>query len=67
MSVYRYEAIDSAGYIVLGAMDAPDEAFVATRLQQMGYRPQQVKPAPTGDAQGQVVQSGAAGRVQGEA
>src|SRR5437016_3551743 len=46
MSIYRYEAIDQAGKIVMGAMDAPSMADVNARLAQMGYRPQQVTAAP---------------------
>jgi type IV pilus assembly protein PilC len=42
MSLFRYEAVDQAGKIVMGAMDAPNEAAVSARLAQMGYRPQRV-------------------------
>ncbi len=45
MSVFRYEAIDQTGKIVMGAMDAPSEAAVSARLTQMGYRPQVVGSA----------------------
>ena len=47
MSYYRYEAIDRAGKIVMGTMDAPTEAHVNARLSQMGYRPQAVTAAPS--------------------
>jgi len=43
---YRYEAVDGAGKVVMGTMDAPDEAAVAARLTQMGFRAQSVVAAP---------------------
>jgi len=46
MSYYRYEAVDRAGKIVMGTMDAPTEAHVNARLSQMGYRPHTVTAAP---------------------
>ncbi len=46
MSFFRYEAIDRAGKVVTGAMDAPDTAAVATRLAQMGFTARAVMPAP---------------------
>lgn len=36
MARYRYQAIDAAGQVVRGAMDAADEAEVATRVQAQG-------------------------------
>src|ERR1044071_6568160 len=39
MSIFRYEAIDASGKVVMGAMDAPNEANVSSRLAAMGYRP----------------------------
>jgi type IV pilus assembly protein PilC len=44
MSLFRYEAIDPSGKIVMGAMDASDEAAVMARLSQQGYRPHRVIP-----------------------
>ncbi|MEP6755979.1 MAG: type II secretion system F family protein [Chthonomonadales bacterium] len=38
MPLYRYEAEDGTGSVVVGAMDAPDEHAVAARLGQLGYR-----------------------------
>ncbi len=52
MSYYRYEAVDRAGKIVMGTMDAPTEAHVNARLSQMGYRPQAVTAAPSKGAVG---------------
>lgn len=37
MGLFRYEAIDKAGKVVHGAMNARDEQQVAQRLAQMGY------------------------------
>jgi type IV pilus assembly protein PilC len=44
MSLFRYEAVDRSGKIVMGAMDAPSEADVNARLAHMGYQPQKVMP-----------------------
>ncbi len=44
MAFYRYEAVDHTGKIVMGTMDAPNDAAVTARLAQMGYRPQRVIP-----------------------
>lgn len=45
MSFFRYEALDRAGKLVMGTMDAPSESAVNARLMQMGYRPHRVAPA----------------------
>jgi type IV pilus assembly protein PilC len=45
MSLYRYEAMDKAGKLVMGTMDAANEAAVDARLSQMGYRTERVMPA----------------------
>jgi len=39
MALYRYEAEDKKGQIVMGAMHAKSEADVQSRLIQQGYRP----------------------------
>jgi len=49
MSLFRYEAVDRTGKVVLGAMNAADEQQVAQRLAAMGYALKAVHPA--GDAQ----------------
>jgi len=45
MALYRYEAVDRTGKVVLGAMDAPSEQDVTRRLAMMGYAPRSVQPA----------------------
>jgi type IV pilus assembly protein PilC len=45
---YFYEAVDESGKVVLGRIDAADEAEVHRKLQQLGYRPQAVAPHPAG-------------------
>src|SRR2546427_8475255 len=50
MSIFRYEAIDQAGKIVMGAMDAASMADVNARLTEMGFRPQQVIAPPSNGA-----------------
>jgi len=60
MSFFRYEAVDRTGKIVMGTMDAPNEAMVSARLTQMGYRPQRVIPTP-----GTSARSNGAGAVTG--
>src|SRR5215470_3082627 len=52
MSFFRYEAVDRTGKIVMGTMDAPNEAMVSVRLTQMGYRPQRVMPTPGANGAG---------------
>jgi type IV pilus assembly protein PilC len=71
MSLFRYEAVDQAGKIVMGAMDAPNEAAVSARLSQMGYRPQRVHASNGAGPQAaanqktgvQPAQTGAAGQA----
>lgn len=46
MTLYRYEAVDRAGNVVHGAMDAPDEQAVSLRLTNMGYAAKGIIPAP---------------------
>lgn len=50
MSFFRYEAVDRAGKIVMGTMDAPSEAVVSARLSQMGYQAQKVIAAQSAAA-----------------
>lgn len=45
MSLFRYEAMDRSGKLVMGTMDAANEAAVDARLSQMGYRTERVMPA----------------------
>jgi type II secretory pathway component PulF len=46
MSFFLYEAVDRSGKVVNGTMDAQNEAMVTSRLSQMGYQAQWVKPSP---------------------
>jgi len=45
MGLFRYEAVDKAGRVLHGAMDASDERQVADRLTKMGYSARAVYPA----------------------
>jgi type IV pilus assembly protein PilC len=45
MSLFRYEALDRTGKLVMGTMDEASEAAVDARLSQMGYRTERVMPA----------------------
>lgn len=42
---FLYEAVDVAGQVVMGKMEAANEGEVQRNLQQMGYRSQLVAPA----------------------
>ena len=46
MPLFRYEAQDKTGRIVVGAMQVADEATLQRRLTAMGYVPVIVHPAP---------------------
>lgn len=45
MAVFRYEAVDRAGKVVRGAMNAANEQAVAQRLSTMGYALKAIVPA----------------------
>lgn len=45
MPVFRYVAIDQAGQLTRGTMDAPDEAAVVDRLRRAGSLPMRAEPA----------------------
>lgn len=47
MPIFRYEATDRQGELRRGAMDAPTEEAVRTRLAQMGFHPVAVAAGPT--------------------
>lgn len=42
MPIFRYEALDKAGELRRGAMDAPNEQSVMQRLREMGFTPRAV-------------------------
>jgi general secretion pathway protein F len=45
MPAFRYVAIDKAGHIARGTMDAPSEAEVISHLQRQGQIPMRAEPA----------------------
>jgi general secretion pathway protein F len=45
MPAFRYTAIDAAGQLARGVMDAPDEQSVIARLQRQGQIPMRAEPA----------------------
>ncbi len=48
MPAFRYSAIDAAGKVRHGVMEAPSEAFVVNRLQREGSIPMRADPAERG-------------------
>ena len=48
MAAFRFVAINAAGQLHQGIMDAPDEAAVVERLQRQGSIPMRAEPARTG-------------------
>ena len=48
MPAFRYSAIDPAGKVLRGVMDAPSEAAVVERLQRGGSIPMRAEPAERG-------------------
>jgi general secretion pathway protein F len=48
MPSFRYVAIDPAGKIARGVMEAPDEAALVARLQRQGHIPMRAEPATRG-------------------
>ncbi len=52
MPLYLYEALDSSGRLMRGAMNAADERAVAARLREMGFTPSAVAPADSQTADG---------------
>src|SRR5438876_4673706 len=46
MPLFRYEAQDKTGRIVVGAMQVTDEAALQRRLTAMGYVPMTIHAAP---------------------
>ena len=52
MPEFRYVAIDSAGQLARGVMDAADEAEVVGRLQRQGHIPMSAEPATRGSSLG---------------
>jgi len=51
MAVFRYEAVDRAGKLVRGVMNAADEQAVARRLAAMGYVLKAIVPSTAATAQ----------------
>ena len=49
MPAFRYTAIDAAGKLSRGLMEAPDERAVIARLQDQGHIPVRADPAASGD------------------
>ncbi len=45
MALFRYSAIDAAGQLATGEMDAADESEVVTRLRRQGHIPMRAQPA----------------------
>jgi general secretion pathway protein F len=45
MPAFRYVAVDSAGHVQRGVMDAVDQAAVIERLQRQGHVPMRAEPA----------------------
>ncbi|PID73447.1 MAG: type II secretion system protein GspF [Desulfobacterales bacterium] len=50
--LFSYKAVDAAGKLVRGRLDAPDEKAAAVRLQESGCIPMQIVPAANGRAAG---------------
>jgi general secretion pathway protein F len=50
MAAFRYVAIDPAGKLARGVMEAADEAAVVSRLRQQGHIPMRAEPAAGGFA-----------------
>lgn len=50
MPEFRYTAIDKAGQLTRGTMDAPTEAAVVARLQRQGHIPMRAQPVSHGSA-----------------
>ncbi|MBM3494944.1 MAG: type II secretion system F family protein [Armatimonadetes bacterium] len=63
-ALFRYEVADSAGKTLTGAMSAPDEATVQSRLAQQGYRVVLFVP-PQGAVQAASVTAAAPRRYRG--
>jgi type IV pilus assembly protein PilC len=60
MANYRYEAVDNAGKVVRGVMNAPDEQAVAQRLVSMGFVLRSIVQPGTTTQQAAAVASAAA-------
>jgi general secretion pathway protein F len=52
MPAFRFVAIDPAGEIQRGVMEAADAAAVIARLERRGHTPMRAEPADTGNAMG---------------
>jgi general secretion pathway protein F len=48
MPVFRYKAVDHAGDVAIGELDAANEAEIVDRLRDQGLMPMQVGPAGAG-------------------
>ncbi len=45
MPVYRYKAVDTAGDVATGELEAANESEIVDRLRDQGMMPMQVAPA----------------------
>ncbi len=50
MPVYRYRAVDAAGDVATGELEAANEAEIVDRLRDQGLMPMQVARATAGGA-----------------
>jgi len=60
MPFFRYKAVDSAGAVTLGDIEAPQESSVAERLRDLGLMPIRIEPVSSPAAA--TASGGAAGR-----
>ena len=51
MALYRYKAVNAAGTVAAGELDAANEAEIVDRLRDQGLMPMQVEAATAGRAQ----------------
>ena len=50
MALYRYKAVNAAGAVSIGDLDAPQEAVVVERLRDLGLMPIRVERAQSGES-----------------
>src|SRR6187401_1446213 len=65
MPVYRYRAVDTAGDVATGELEAANESEIVDRLRDQGMLPMQVAPALGGAPSATVARAAAKTKARG--